>query len=351
MSIVTINDENLKDIGNAIRTKKGETKKYKPSEMADAILSIKEQEIRLQQKSVTPTTSIQIIKADSSYNGLSSVSVGAVTSAIDSDIKSENIKKGVSILGVNGTLEEGIIPSGKIQISANGTYDVTNFASAVINVANGGGSTSGKYTPRYLTFREFTDVTEFQEEIESIDASKLTSLSNMFRNCSALTTVDISSWDAPNATSMVYMFDGCVALETVNMGGVDLSNVQPIHGLFRYAEKLKTINLRNTNPKNATTMNNLFSGCKSLSEIDLRDWTVSPTNTSNAFSGCSSLRKLDIRGFSFDNVTNKSSMFNNVSNTCEIIVKDAAAKSWMNSNFSSYSNVKTLAEYQAEGGV
>ena len=56
-------------------------------------------------KSITPTTSTQIIRPDSGYSTMDQVTVGAVTSSIDSDIKSYNIKKDIEILGVKGTLE------------------------------------------------------------------------------------------------------------------------------------------------------------------------------------------------------------------------------------------------------
>ena len=52
--------------------------------------------------SVTPTTSAQNLSPSSPYTGYSSVSVSAVTSAIDSNITAENIKSGASILGVTG---------------------------------------------------------------------------------------------------------------------------------------------------------------------------------------------------------------------------------------------------------
>lgn len=57
----------------------------------------------LEDKTVTPSTSEQTITAGTGYNGLGTVTVSAVTSAIDSNIKASNIKNGVTILGVEGT--------------------------------------------------------------------------------------------------------------------------------------------------------------------------------------------------------------------------------------------------------
>lgn len=67
-------------------------------------------ELKGQTKTVTPSTSEQTISPDAQYNGLTSVTVNAVTSAIDSNIVADNIKKDVSILGITGTYapEEGI---------------------------------------------------------------------------------------------------------------------------------------------------------------------------------------------------------------------------------------------------
>ena len=59
----------------------------------------------LQSKSVTPSTSAQTVSPDQGYDGLSSVSVDAVTAAIDANIQAGNIKKDVEILGVVGTME------------------------------------------------------------------------------------------------------------------------------------------------------------------------------------------------------------------------------------------------------
>lgn len=96
---------------------------YKPEEIAN----------------VTPTTNAQVITptANSVFN---KVNVSAVTSAIDENIKAENIKKDVTILGVAGTLEEG---GGELA-----GYNVESIvsedgASQTLKITSGGGTTEG----------------------------------------------------------------------------------------------------------------------------------------------------------------------------------------------------------------
>lgn len=56
----------------------------------------------LQNKSVTPSTAQQTVQADQAYDGLDTVTVAAVTAAIDANITAGNIKSGTTILGVTG---------------------------------------------------------------------------------------------------------------------------------------------------------------------------------------------------------------------------------------------------------
>mgnify|MGYP001623612737 FL=1 len=54
---------------------------------------------------VTPSTKQKIITPEENYNALTKVTVDAVTNTIDSNIQAGNIKKDVNILGVIGTYE------------------------------------------------------------------------------------------------------------------------------------------------------------------------------------------------------------------------------------------------------
>ena len=106
--------------------------------------------------SVTPSTSSQSFTPTGAYNGFDSVTVGAVTSAIDSDIISANIKSGVSILGVTGSLAPvnntnlSVTPSTSDQsftasspYTGYGTVSVGKVTSAIDNNITAGNIKSG----------------------------------------------------------------------------------------------------------------------------------------------------------------------------------------------------------------
>ena len=63
----------------------------------------------LQDKVVNPSVDTQVVTFDDGFEGLSNVTITPVTSSIDSNIIAENIREGVSILGVTGTLEDDVV--------------------------------------------------------------------------------------------------------------------------------------------------------------------------------------------------------------------------------------------------
>jgi N-acetylneuraminic acid mutarotase len=90
---------------------------------------------RLSTDGITPEGEIKITTTESV-----DVTNYASAKVVDSNLVPENIAKDISILGIVGTFEGGITPTGELAITENGTYDVTNYASANVNVASSGGS-------------------------------------------------------------------------------------------------------------------------------------------------------------------------------------------------------------------
>lgn len=100
---------NITDILNAISTFfNGEGTATSISEAIQNITDVAANinpEPTLEDKTIAPTTSQQTITAGTGYDGIGTVTVSAVTAAIDEHIVSGNIKSGVTILGVEGTYD------------------------------------------------------------------------------------------------------------------------------------------------------------------------------------------------------------------------------------------------------
>ena len=94
---ITLNVQTTKGIIDITNNGEHDVSKYEKANVNVTVLPA------LQEKTVNAYTSTQVVTPDSGYNGLSKVTINPVTSSIDSDIKAENIKSGVNILGVVGT--------------------------------------------------------------------------------------------------------------------------------------------------------------------------------------------------------------------------------------------------------
>ena len=95
-------------------------------------------ELTLQSKTVTPSATQQVITPDSGYDGLSSVTVSG-----DSNLIADNIKSGVSIFGITGTLAAAASDNNCEAYAIDPTNPVVSFkTSGTIKVFGYGYSTS-----------------------------------------------------------------------------------------------------------------------------------------------------------------------------------------------------------------
>lgn len=217
---------------------------------------------------VQPTTAEQTITpAEGSV--FSGGTVHAVTSSIDSNIQPENIKEGVSILGVDGTFSGG------------GGSDVF-----VVPPEMRFGYSKFTEFPSNWDFSEFSNVTDMEglfyycsdlTAVPLIDTSKATNVTRMFFNCGNLTS--IPQLDFSKANLATDLFYECTELKTIPQ--LDFSNATNVSNLFYDCRKLVTIPPINT-PK-ATDMSYMLQYTRSLTTVEGIDFSGLTKNLTYLF--------------------------------------------------------------------
>ena len=353
-----IASNNIKE-GVTILGVAGTLKEEKPEERFNVQPSTAEQ-------TITPT-------AGSVFSG---GTVHAVTSSIDSNIAPENIKEGVSILGVAGTLSEGITPAGTIAINLNGTYDVTNYASAEVNVGDTPDYRYKKGTvdraglkaigwtdediltyeqnaPHYTWQNDQFKVSEENKALYLLDDPNPSSYKDN-PNVTFVPKKNMESYfagqqrfiymkyikgipyfDASSATNVSSLFQGCSNLITIPP--LNLSNATNVSALFSGCTSLITIPLLNLS--NATSVSALFSDCTSLTAIPPIDIS-SATYANRLFSGCSSLAA--IPPIDTSKVTSTEHMFYGCTSLTTIPPIDTSKATSMSFMFSGCTSLTTV---------
>ena len=331
-------------------------------------ISKEEQEIviepRTEQFDVYPDTGKVIKKA----------TVKAVTSDIDKNIISRNIRGGVEILGVVGELEPDkpdqskvvepttseqvvtadsgyelasvmvkaipdkyIVPSGTKDIIKNGEYDIKDYELVNVDVQPN------------LTTKEITANGTYNASDDGVDGYSSVSVS--------VGGVDKLQWKCDNLKTLEYEFyinvtaGGSATDEEIitMMNGVDTKNVASMERLFGANNQVynKYIDLspiiidmsnctngygmfinQSSLTKPATIINaeklqniqNMFSSCIYLTELDMSNWNAKNIQLAYAFLwDCQRLTKLNLINCSTSNMTSCGMMFRSCYALVEII--------------------------------
>ena len=310
---VNIASNNIKE-GVTILGVEGSLKEEKPEEVFDVQPTTAEQ-------TITPT-------AGSVFSG---GTVHAVTSAIDNNIQPENIKEGVSILGVAGTLSGGgssVIYDGSFDedgLRAIGWTDEDIALFEEINPhfawQNDQYKVSEENKALYLlddlkpsSYRNNPNITfvpkknmesyfaksmgfsgmKYIKGIPSYDTSNMNSTYLLFSSCAKLTT--IPNLDTSNTTDFACMFQNCTNLITIP--SLDTSKANRVSSMFKGCTSLTTIPSLDTS--NATDLDTMFSDCTNLKIIPRLD-TSKATDLKSMLSGCPSLTTVE--GIDFSGLT------------------------------------------------
>ena len=170
------------------------------------------------------------------------------------------------------------------------------------------------YTPTSL-FCFFADLTKLETitGLEYLNTEKVTNMSCMFRDCSKLTSLDVTHFNTANVTDMSSMFSNCSSLTSLDVTRFNTAKVTNMRAMFSSCSSLTSLDVTNFNTAKVTNMRYMFYICSSLASLDVTHFnTANVTNMNSMFSSCSSLTTIYASSkFVTTQVSDSRSMFYN----------------------------------------
>lgn len=130
--------------------------------------------------------------------------------------------------------------------------------------------------------------------LEYLNTSNVTNMSEMFANCTKLTSLDLSKFGTSNVTNMGSMFSNCFELTSLDLSSFDTSNVTDMSSMFSGCSALETLDLSSFKTSNWASMDNMFHMCGSLTSIVFGQLNTSGVTMNNMFNDCQHLRLVDL---------------------------------------------------------
>ena len=185
-------------------------------------------------------------------------------------------------------------------------YTYNNNISRVVFEAS---FANARPTSCYAWFQDFIKLKQI-EGIENLNTENVTDMSDMFRFCSSLTSLDVTHFNTGNVTSMADMFSSCPRLAELDVTHFNTANVKDMSDMFASCSGLISLDVTHFNTANVKDMSNMFYGCSGLISLDVTNFnTANVTSMRNMFASCSGLISLDVTHFNTANVKDMSNMF------------------------------------------
>ncbi len=142
-------------------------------------------------------------------------------------------------------------------------------------------------------FSGFTNLTQI-DGLETLDTSNITELSQIFKNCCHLTSLNLSGFNDANPTSMNEVFYGCSSLKSIDVSQFDLEDVNKYNNLFANCCSLENVKWGNTVSTQILTIYcvGMFANCCSLTEIDMTAFSGKSLDLASTFRECTSLKNI-----------------------------------------------------------
>ena len=125
-------------------------------------------------------------------------------------------------------------------------------------------------TSCYAWFQDFIKLKQI-EGIENLNTENVTDMSDMFRFCSSLTSLDVTHFNTGNVTSMADMFSSCPRLAELDVTHFNTANVKDMSDMFASCSGLISLDVTNFNTANVTDMSKMFFCCYKLKKIYVSD--------------------------------------------------------------------------------